>query len=86
MIQAGAQIRGPSTGDAGSSIVVEVTGNADSIQVSFGGPDGTKTIDIPPGGKVTVPIPPGFSGFIGIGMGEGINRRGIIVEVASPGP
>lgn len=86
MIQAGAQIRGPSSEAAGSSIVVEVIGNADTLQVAFGGPDGTKTFDVPPGGKVTIPIPPGFDGSFSITMGSGLNRQGITVEVPSPTP
>ncbi|MFT4839750.1 MAG: hypothetical protein ACI8UD_000205 [Planctomycetota bacterium] len=86
MTQGGATIRGPGTGTAGSSIEVEISGNADTLQVAFGGPDGTKTFDVPPGGKVTIPIPPGFDGSFSITMGSGLNRQGITVEVPSPTP
>lgn len=86
MSQGGAVIRGPSTGVAGSSIVVEVTANASNVQVSYGGAEGTKSIPIPPGGKVTIPIPAGYEGVIGISIGRNANRRGITVEVPSTSP
>ena len=86
MNQAGGTIRGPDTGVAGTSIEVEVTANASSIQVDLGGGADPLTIPVPPGGKVTVPIPPGTQGAVAIFFGKGLGRRGIIVEIVSTGP
>jgi len=79
-------IRGPNTGVAGSTIEVEVTANASSIQVDLGGGADPLTIPVPPGGMVTVPIPPGTQGAVAIFFGKGLGRRGIIVEIVSTSP
>lgn len=86
MNQAGGTIRGPNTGVAGTTIEVEVTANASSIQVDLGGGVDPLTIPVPPGGTVTVPIPPGTQGTVAIFFGKGLSRRGILVEIVSTNP
>lgn len=86
MMQGGAIIKAPGTATAGSSIVVEVAANTESVQVTFGGSEGTKSFPVPEGGNVVIPIPPGTTGAISIHFGQGVSRRGTTVEIVATGP
>lgn len=85
MTQSPEIINGPATAPQGSTITIEVTGNASSVQVSTGGPDVTNHT-VPANGRVSIPTPPGFTGILAISVGKGLRRRYLFVEIVSTGP
>ncbi len=84
----GAQgLRGPATVGQGGSVQVDIGPNDRSVQINAAGQGDTQSVPVPPGKTATIPIPPVPPGtFVMISIGNGLNRRRIIVEVIAPSP
>lgn len=79
-------ITGPTQAVEGTTIEVQVSASAGSVQVSLGGPGNTYSIPVPSNGRVQIPVPPGVGSAIAVSVGTGLKRRFLVVEVISPDP
>lgn len=84
-MQSGQSIRGPSSATAGGSVEIEL-GTGGDITVNFGDPNDSEIIPVPAGGKISIPIPPSAGQWMTIAIGEGLDRKFLIIEIISPTP
>lgn len=53
----GGEIKGPATAEAGSTVEIEVQGDAPEIEIALGGSGSTTKLPVGPDRKVQVPVP-----------------------------